>query len=691
MLRSAAVLLVASAILIAGCDSGGSTPPPDTNAPPTASAAASATEVEAGETVQLDGTGSSDPDGDALTYEWTLNGPNGSTAALSDASAADPTFVADLEGGYVAALSVSDGQADDSDEVAINASPCPPQMIDSDIATDTTFPDVCFAEDRFDYIVTRPIDINATATFEAGIRVGFEEEAGLRVNDGGAVLAQGTQDAPIWMTGVEDPPGFWRGLYFRADDVTSELDHVFIEHGGHIWGGVDEAATIVVGNDAQLSLTNSVIRNSSSSGIYLETRARLPEFSNNTFEDFNDDDARYPMFIPDVQMGVMDTESSYGDDVLVYSTNNIDEEMAVSPLSLELIPPAYQMSGFFEVNAPVTLDPGVHLRFEPNAGMRVNDGGALIADQDALVIDGVTRRVRFFRADLDTPWRGLLFRADDLPSTLNDVEVSGAGSEAMLELHGTDVAANISVDNDAQLSLTNSLINTRLAAEVHGLFLMPRGGLTTFRSNRFVFQEKAGAAYIPDRQMGKMDEETTILEGNYVRVYPTGDLDRNMTVSPLRRSPRNEQRSRYRLDGFFDVDATITIKPGVEIEFAEAAAVRVNDGGAIIAEGTAEDKIVMTGMEETPGYWRGVLFRADDRSSQLNYVEVAYGGREKFGGVDEPANLAIEPVASLSLNNSIIRNSAGWGTWVDHINFDPLSGSGNSYSANAKGALGKRE
>jgi len=58
---------------------------------------------------QLNGGGSTDPDGDALTYAWTITAaPAGSSAVLTGPTTATPYFSPDKPGSYTLRLSVSD-------------------------------------------------------------------------------------------------------------------------------------------------------------------------------------------------------------------------------------------------------------------------------------------------------------------------------------------------------------------------------------------------------------------------------------------------------------------------------------------------------------------------------------------------------------------------------------------------------
>ncbi|WP_421773440.1 PKD domain-containing protein [Gracilimonas sp.] len=98
-------------------ESFGGTPPPPiepTNTAPVADAGSDISKDATGSAtpVTLDGLGSSDPDGDALTYSWS----DGSSVVSTDAS-----FTANLaDGDYTFTLTVSDGELTDSDEVSVS-------------------------------------------------------------------------------------------------------------------------------------------------------------------------------------------------------------------------------------------------------------------------------------------------------------------------------------------------------------------------------------------------------------------------------------------------------------------------------------------------------------------------------------------------------------------------------------------
>ena len=90
------------------------------NTTPTANAGLGQS-VFKGELVSLDGSASSDPDGDDITYVWAITDkPEGSLAELTNSETSTPSFVADVKGEYTVSLIVNDGLQDsEADTVSV--------------------------------------------------------------------------------------------------------------------------------------------------------------------------------------------------------------------------------------------------------------------------------------------------------------------------------------------------------------------------------------------------------------------------------------------------------------------------------------------------------------------------------------------------------------------------------------------
>ena len=91
----------------------------ESNTPPVAEVGPEQT-VSLNATVQLDGSGSTDADGNPLSFSWALvTTPLNSNATLSDTSAVSPTFVVDIQGVYGIGLVVNDGTVDSAPDFTV--------------------------------------------------------------------------------------------------------------------------------------------------------------------------------------------------------------------------------------------------------------------------------------------------------------------------------------------------------------------------------------------------------------------------------------------------------------------------------------------------------------------------------------------------------------------------------------------
>ena len=106
------------------------------NQPPTAVASATPTSGSGPLTVNFNGSGSSDPNGDMLTYAWDLDGDG----TFDDSTASQPSYTYTQQGSYTATLRVTDpGGLSDTDAVVISVGNTAPTATIASPAAGTTW------------------------------------------------------------------------------------------------------------------------------------------------------------------------------------------------------------------------------------------------------------------------------------------------------------------------------------------------------------------------------------------------------------------------------------------------------------------------------------------------------------------------------------------------------------------------
>ncbi len=130
--------------------------------------------------------------------------------------------------------------------------------------------------------------------------------------------------------------------------------------------------------------------------------------------------------------------------------------------------------------------------------------------------------------------------------------------------------------------------------------------------------------------------------------------------------------------------ATLTIEPGVTVQFENAAGNKLNVSGSLSAVGTVTQPITFTGVVATPGSWGGISATNTVTSPalvDLSYVTLEYGGVNLSFG----AQLYVDQ-AVVTMTNSLIRNGVSHGVYVAYNN-PQVNILDTSFTGNARNAV----
>lgn len=675
----AVIGLVAAFGLMAGCDSSGNM---QSNDPPNATATVSTSApIQVGDQVQLDGSGSSDPNGDNLSYNWTLSGPSQSTASLQNPSDPQPTFTPDVAGDYTASLEVDDGSATATDQVTVTAQSASSETAElgSNVTSDRTL------TSDTSYVVTANVCIQdaSTLTIEAGTELRFEAGQSLRVcGDGSALDANGTGSEPILMAATtgNESQGYWQGVKINSSNPNNSIEYAQIRHAGSD-PMAGSKTSIWVDKGGELTLQNSTIEMSGGHGIHVQNdpptdASTTLSLSSNTYRD----NSGAALSIPFQNASDVSGSSTFGADAYVRVKNGPNPSTGDHTLNAldGDRPYRFEANVGIDGDASVTIEAGTEMEFESGANLTVNSGDA------ALIASGTSDDRVTMTA---TPgnenqgwWQGIGIFSDNPNNALKYVDIKHAGSSAL-----RGAAAAITVGKPGDLTMENSTITQ---SGGHGLFVEnnpPVNAPTalTLASNTYENNAKAALA-LPFRNASDVDGASTFGSDSYVKIKggPNPSTGTH-TIDSL----RGDTPYRVTTGAGVDNEAQVEIVGGTEMEFAAGARLNVNSTDAsLIADGTANNKIrlIPTPGNETAGHWNGVGVYSGNADNEFSHVIIRYASRNEFWIGGSTAAVGVWHDGQLTLQNSTIANSEQHGVVCE---YDPpsdargsLSRSGNTFN-----------
>lgn len=246
------------------------------------------------------------------------------------------------------------------------------------------------------------------------------------------------------------------------------------------------------------------------------------------------------------------------------------------------------------------------MSFDTGAGLEASVNGSLNAvgtEKNPIVMKGKSATKGF--------WAGVGFLSKSTKNKLSWVKLSDAGASGYhFRSYAVLVVGKAEITHSTVSNSTTGLIVDQ-GADISGY------AANTFESiDDYPLVIGAGEA-------GALDSESKYANaGGKAFIALRGDkVPRSQTWA--------KQEVPYRLTqnaiAVADSDVVLTWAPGVEIAFEEGTGVDV-DKGALSAVGTADDPIVLRGVDASKSYWGGIVFRSNASKNELAFVELSDGG-----------------------------------------------------------------
>ena len=273
------------------------------------------------------------------------------------------------------------------------------------------------------------------------------------------------------------------------------------------------------------------------------------------------------------------------------------------------------------INANLVINAGVVIEFEDDAGILVGNNGTLTAQGTS------TKKVVFTGVNkVKGSWRGIAFNSSSVNNKLDHAVVSYGGGN---QFDSNNDRGNIICYGAAKVSISNTEISY---GKEHGLNARYGGtNFLDFGNNTIINNDKYPIYSLYKHAHNFNGTNSFVGNGmNYLFLKRGG-----FTLGDNRIWDKIDVP--YLISGTLTISGnnneSLTIKAGSELRFEDEGEIIVGDGAYLAIEGTAEDRVLLSGVIEQPGSWTGIYSFSGDQRNVINYAEIAYAGAGSGGDI----------------------------------------------------------
>lgn len=326
----------------------------------------------------------------------------------------------------------------------------------------------------------------------------------------------------------------------------------------------------------------------------------------------------------------------------------------------------YCIEGNFEILADVEVEPGVTILMKNGSRIDVKTGGSFKSvgtESEKITIRGEELLVK-------GQWEYIRFASNDTDNRLEYTNITGGGSDQTYD-------AMVFIAFTGYAKIDHCTINFSTS---HGIkcedWRSNLGGI----ANSDISLCDLYPIRIDAEQIHKIASTNTGGGNGFDKIDVNGSQIGNpITIQKSVALP-------YHINGTFGIAAAVTVQPGTIIYMAGGSKLQVEGQGSLNCTGTQDEKIRITGNNQTPGDWESIkILFSSSTQNRFEHCILSYGGgSSSYEGI---VTLAGTP-AYCYIANSEIKGSARYGVQNqgDYSTFE--DGGGIVWSDNTLGDIG---